>query len=97
VSFGALSVFGGHLSDKLDKRMPIVVGGLGMIATTALLANLSLTSPLGLILITFSLAGLAFGLAFPALNTAMMASVADSELNIASGTFTMFGTIGNTL
>lgn len=97
VSFGILSVYGGRLADRVQKRIPIIAGGIGMIIATFCFSLLNLSSPLWIILSVLALAGLGFGLAFPALNLAMMSSVKDEELNVASGTYNMFGTIGNTI
>lgn len=97
IAFGVLSVYGGRLSDRMDKRILIIIGGFGMIAATLIFANLTVQSPLWLILTMLAFAGVGFGLAFPALNMAMMSCVKDDELNAASGTFTMFGCIGNTI
>ncbi len=97
ISFGVLSTYAGRLCDIIDKRIIIVIGGLSSIIGTGLFACLTITSPVWLICLMFALVGMGMGFAFPALNMAMMNSVDENELNVASGTFTMFGCLGNTI
>lgn len=97
IAFGVLSTYAGRLCDVLDKRIIIVMGGLCCVLGTFIFANLTQTSPLWLICLMFALVGTGMGFAFPALNMAMMNSVGQNELNVASGTFTMFGCLGNTI
>lgn len=95
IAFGVLSVYGGRLCDRFDKRIPIVSGGVATIIANVLFINLGVDSPVWLITLMFAMAGMGFGLAFPGLNMMMMACVNDDELNSASGTFNMFGCLGN--
>lgn len=97
IAFGVLSTYAGRLCDVLDKRIIIVIGGLCCVIGTFMFASLTQTSPLWLICVMFALVGTGMGFAFPALNMAMMNSVGHNELNVASGTFTMFGCLGNTI
>lgn len=97
VAFGTISTYSGRLCDRIDKRIIIFAGGLACIIGTLIFANLTQFSPIWLICLMLALVGMGMGFAFPALNMAMMNSVEATELNTASGTFTMFGCLGNTI
>lgn len=97
IGFGLLSTYAGRLCDYVDYRLPIALGGFTSALGTIIFMSLTTTSPLWLICLMFFLAGTGFGFAFPGLNLAMMTVVNEDELNIASGTFTLFGCLGNTI
>lgn len=97
VGFGVLSAYAGRLCDRFDARLMITLGGVSLVAGTLIFINLTPTSSLTEILIMFFLCGIGLGFAFPALNLSMMSAVKENELNVASGTFTLFGCLGNTI
>jgi EmrB/QacA subfamily drug resistance transporter len=97
VGFGILSTYAGRLCDRFDMRLILTIGGISLMVGTLIFANLTPYSSLWSICTMFFLAGVGLGFAFPALNLAMMSVVADEELNVASGTFTLFGCLGNTI
>ncbi len=97
IAFGILSYFGGKFADSMDARIPITVGAAGTAVAVLIFAFTTLHTPVWMTMIGLAFAGLGLGLAFPALNTAMMRTVDQNELSTASGAFTMFGCYGNTI
>jgi MFS family permease len=94
---GVLSPIGGKLADRLDVRLPILWGSLLMAASAVSLAFLTADSSLLYLLICLFGVGLGFGLCFPTINTALLRTVKPTEVNTASGIFTMGMMLGNTL
>lgn len=98
ISLGILSPYGGKLTDSMDARVPIC-GGLFLLTCALIAAGfMDDRSHLYTVATVLLLVGLGMGLAFPALNAAMMKTVDSSMLSTASGTFTMsccsFNTVG---
>lgn len=95
VVFGALSVYGGKLADKVDPRIPIAIGRLATALALCIFSFFTQHTQLWQVITALVIAGVGIGLAFPSLNTAMLSSVKQDELNTASGAFTMFVCLGN--
>lgn len=97
ISMGLLSPFGGQMVDKLGVKKPMIFGvfftGLG----TLVMAYLTPDSTLYWSILALFLAGTGLGVYFTAGNTAMMRSVPQKDLNVASGIYTMAMMMGNTL
>lgn len=97
VSMGILSPFGGKIVDKLGVKALMICGGLTTALAMAFFSSFTTHTSLPFILFALCLAGAGIGGFFTACNTAMMRSVPEKDLNIASGVFTMFMMMGNTL
>lgn len=97
LTMGILSPIGGKLTDLMDIRKILYFGFVVMASATLMMSYLSATSSLLCITIAFILAGLGIGQTWPALNTAMFRAVKPTEINTASGLFTMAVMIGNSL
>lgn len=95
--FAIFSVYSGKLVDKVDPRIPIVLGGVITTLSLFLFTFANQHSALWLPMLVLGLFGVGCGLGFPALNTTMMKSIPQNLLSTASSAFAMFGCIGNTL
>lgn len=95
ISQGLVSFYGGRLTDKGDPRIPIAIGCLATAIATLSFMLLQAESPLWRVILTFSIAGIGVGLSYPAINAAMLRSVKEAQLNVASAAFTMFSCLGN--
>jgi len=93
--FGLLSPFGGKLADIRDVRIPIVIGMAFVLVAGFLFSRAVMTYSLIHIIILLFLVGFGLGLAFPALNSAMLKTLKESEINVGSGVFTLFGCLSN--
>ena len=94
--FAWLSVYGGKLVDRMDPRVPIILGGVATTLSFLVFSLCTQHSPLWMPMLALALFGMGGGLGFPALNATMMKSIPSNQLNIASSAFAMFGCIGNT-
>ncbi len=97
VMFGILSIHGGKMVDRMDPRIPIAGGATATLISMLIFATCTTHSPLWQPILALVTVGIGIGLGFPALNTTMMKTVDSSLLNTASGAFSMFGLIGNTI
>lgn len=97
ISMGLLSPFGGKMVDRFGLRLPMIFGAAATGVVTFMLSGLGEGSSLSFILVALFLVGTGMGAFFTAGNTAMMRSVPSSDLNVASGVFTMWMMLGNTL
>lgn len=97
ISMGLLSPFGGQMVDKLGVKPPMVLGALLTGLGTFIMAYLEIGSTLYWIIASLFCAGTGLGIYFTAGNTAMMRSVPQEDLNVASGVYTMGMMLGNTL
>ncbi len=94
--FAALSIYSGKLVDRMDARVPIILGGVAVTASLLVFALSDQNSPLWMPMLALALFGIGGGLGFPALNATMMKSVPQEILSTASSAFAMFGCVGNT-
>ncbi len=94
--FAALSIYSGKLVDRMDARVPIILGGVAVTASLLVFALSGQHSPLWMPMLALALFGIGGGLGFPALNATMMKSVPQEILSTASSAFAMFGCVGNT-
>lgn len=97
ISMGLLSPFGGQMVDKLDVKNPMIFAAFLTGLGTFIMASLNQYSNLYWIIISLFCAGTGIGIYFTAGNTAMMRSVSQADLNVASGIYTMSMMIGNTI
>jgi MFS transporter, DHA2 family, methylenomycin A resistance protein len=95
--FALLSVFGGKLADRMDPRVPVILGSFATVAALFVFALCNTQSPLWMPMLALALFGIGGGLSFPALNATMMRSVPQNLLSTASSAYAMFGCVGNTI
>jgi EmrB/QacA subfamily drug resistance transporter len=97
ISMGVLSPIGGKILDTFGIKGPMIFGsacaGLGFV----LLAYLGVHASLLQVCTALFFVGTGLGTYFTACSTAMMRSVPQEDLNVASGVFTMFMMLGNTI
>ena len=97
ISMGFLSPVGGKMIDAFGIKEPMIFGALCTGLGVALMAFLKTDSSLVYVLVAMFVVGTGLGAFFTACNTAMMRAVPQDDINVASGVFTMFMMIGNTL
>lgn len=97
VSMGLLSPVGGKLIDIFGLKRPMIFGSLLTAFAIGILSSLKADSSLLHILSGLFLVGTGLGVYFTACNIAMMRAVSPKDLNVASGIYTMFMMMGNTL
>lgn len=97
ISMGLLSPVGGKLTDAFGVKAPMIFGSLCTALGLGFMAFLGTDAPLIHVIVALFLAGTGLGTYFTACSTAMMRSVPQEDLSVASGIYTMFMMIGNTL
>lgn len=97
ISMGFLSPIGGKMIDTFGIRGPMTLGALLTSFAMAMMAFLNVNSSLSYVVTSLFCVGTGLGMYFTACNTAMMRSVPQEDLNVASGVFMMFMMVGNTL
>ena len=97
ITMGLLSLIGGKMIDVCGIKAPMVFGGLMTFVATTLMIYLTTDSSLFYVCTCLFFAGIGMGTFFPASNTAMMHPVPPDDLNVASGVYTMFMMVGNTI
>jgi MFS family permease len=83
--------------DTFGIRGPMVLGALLTSFAMAMMAFLNVNSSLSYVVTSLFCVGTGLGMYFTACSTAMMRSVPQEDLNVASGVFMMFMMVGNTL
>jgi EmrB/QacA subfamily drug resistance transporter len=97
LTIGILSPIGGKITDIIDIRWIVFFGFILIAIATLMMSFLNAHSSLLYITIAFICAGLGIGTSWPALNTALFRAVKPTEINTASGLFTMAVMIANSL
>lgn len=97
ISMGLLSPFGGQIVDKLGVRVPLIAATFMIAIGTGLMSLLDTKSSIYMICSSLFFAGTGIGVFFTAGNIAMMRSVPEQDLNIASGVYTTWMMLGNTI
>lgn len=97
ISMGLLSPIGGKMVDTFGIRGPMVCGALMTSFAMAMMTFLNTDSSLLYVVTSLFFVGTGLGMFFTACSTAMMGSVPQEDLNVASGVFMMFMMVGNTL
>jgi EmrB/QacA subfamily drug resistance transporter len=97
LAIGILSPIGGKLADRMDMRIPMILGyGLTFMAFF-ILSFAQAHSSLFVICFGLFLAGLGLGIGFPSTNTAMFRTLTSGEINTGSAIFTMAMMLGNSI
>jgi len=97
ISMGLLSPIGGKMIDTFGMKGPMASGAFLTAIGLSLMALLRTDSSLLHVVTALFLVGTGLGAYFTASSTAMMRAVPAEDLNVASGVFTMFMMVGNTL
>jgi EmrB/QacA subfamily drug resistance transporter len=97
LAVGILSPIGGKLADRMDLRIPIIVGYILTMGALLILSSLGAGSSAFMVCGGLLLAGLGLGTGFPSLNTGMFRTLNASEINTGSAIFTMAMTLGNAI
>lgn len=97
ISMGFLSPFGGQIVDRLGVRLPLIAATFMIAIGTGLMSLLDAKSSIYMICSSLFFAGTGIGIFFTAGNIAMMRSVPAQDLNIASGVYTTWMMLGNTI
>jgi EmrB/QacA subfamily drug resistance transporter len=95
LTIGILSPIGGKITDLVDIRLVLVFSFTIIAVATFMMSFLNPQSGLLYITTVFVFAGLGIGNSWPALTTAMFRSVKSTEINTASGLYTMAMMIAN--
>ncbi|MBT4880414.1 MAG: MFS transporter [Alphaproteobacteria bacterium] len=97
LSMGALSPFGGTMTDKWGGRLPITLGMCLLCIASIFFARLtSYSSVLNMVSVLIPL-GVGLGLCISSINAIMLKSVKKDELSTASGAFCGIGMFANAL
>ncbi len=97
ISMGILSPIGGKMIDAFGTKVPMIFGALLTGGGVGLMSFLGTNSTLAHVVTAMFMVGTGLGTYFTACNTAMMRSVPQEDLNVASGIYMMFMMVGNTL
>lgn len=97
LAIGILSPIGGKFADRMDIRIPIISGFIMIGISTCMMSFLHEKSSLLYVCIALFFAGFGLGQSWPNLNTAMFRAVKPTEINTASGIFTMATMLANSL
>lgn len=97
ISMGLLSPIGGKMVDTFGTKTPMVLGALMSAIALGMMVFLKTDSSLLYVVTVLFIVGTGLGAYFTACSTAMMQSVPQKDLNVASGVFMMLMMLGNTL
>jgi len=97
ITMGLLGPIGGKMIDVFGLKGPMVFGTLTTALAMGLMTFLKTDLSLLYVLTALFFAGMGMGAYFTACNTAMMRAAPQGDLNVASGVYTMFMMLGNTL
>ncbi|MCB0191072.1 MAG: MFS transporter [Anaerolineae bacterium] len=88
---------GGQLADRWSSRRPVLSGMSVQMVTMVLMAVLSVSTPVGLVLIVIIFHGLGAGLSLAALHRASMSKIPREQTGTAAGVYSMVRFGGNVL
>lgn len=97
ITMGLLGPIGGKMVDMFGLKAPMVFGTLITTLAMGMMTFLKTDSSLLYVVTALFFAGMGMGAYFTACNTAMMKAAPQGDLNVASGVYTMFMMLGNTL
>jgi len=87
----------GRLVGSRGSRLPLVGGALGLIASAAILTQLSPTTPFGLLVISYLLFCLGFGLINPPITNTAVSGMPPSQAGVAAAVASSSRQVGQTL
>jgi len=97
ISMGLFSPIGGKMIDAFGIRGPMIFGTVMTAIGAGMMVFFKTDSSLLYVVTALFVVGTGLGAYFTACTTAMMRSVPQKDLNVASGVFMMFLMMGNTL
>ncbi len=87
----------GRLVANRGARLPLVGGSLGIIVSGVILAQLSNTTPMGLLIVAYLLFGLGFGLINPPITNTAISGMPPSQAGVAAAVASTSRQVGSTL
>jgi EmrB/QacA subfamily drug resistance transporter len=87
----------GRLVGRRGPRVPLVVGSLGMLTAAAILTQLTVTTPYWLLIVTYFIFGLGFGVINPPITNTAVSGMPPSQAGVASAVASTSRQVGSTL
>ncbi len=87
----------GRLVGNRGARVPLVVGSLGLLIGAAILTQLTATTPFWLLIITYFIFGLGFGVINPPITNTAVSGMPPSQAGVASAVASTARQVGSTL
>lgn len=97
LTVGFLSPLGGKITDLLGVRSSLIMGASFAGVSMFLMTFFEHQTSLNYIIACLLLAGIGYGLSYPAINTALFQTAPNAEINSASSLFMMASMLGNTI
>src|SRR5665213_813938 len=97
VAIAASALVSGHLVARYGSRMPMVLAGLGIAAGAALLLGLKPSTPYALLILSYLLLGLGFGLINPPITNTAVTGMPPGQAGVASATVSTSRQVGSVL
>jgi EmrB/QacA subfamily drug resistance transporter len=87
----------GRLVGSRGARLPLIGGSLGMIASSAILTQLTVTTPFWLLIVTYLIFGLGFGMINPPITNTAVSGMPPSQAGVAAAVASTSRQVGATL
>jgi EmrB/QacA subfamily drug resistance transporter len=87
----------GRLVGNRGSRLPLVGGSLGLIASAAILTQLTASTPFALLVVSYVLFGLGFGLVNPPITNTAVSGMPPSQAGVAAAVASTSRQVGQTL
>jgi EmrB/QacA subfamily drug resistance transporter len=87
----------GRLVGNRGARVPLVVGSLGLLIGAAILTQLTATTPFWLLIVTYFIFGLGFGVINPPITNTAVSGMPPSQAGVASAVASTARQVGSTL
>jgi len=92
-----LAPLSGRLVGNRGTRLPLVIGSLGVIASAALLTQLTAHTPFGLLIVAYLLFGIGFGFINPPITNTAVSGMPPSQAGVAAAVASTSRQVGATL
>jgi len=92
-----LAPLSGRMVGNRGPRLPLVIGSLGLIASSALLTQLTASTPLALLLVSYVLFGIGFGFVNPPITNTAVSGMPPSQAGVAAAVASTSRQVGQTL
>jgi EmrB/QacA subfamily drug resistance transporter len=87
----------GRLVGSRGARLPLVIGSLGLLVSAAILTQLTATTPYWLLIVTYLIFGLGFGIINPPITNTAVSGMPPSQAGVASAVASTSRQVGSTL
>jgi EmrB/QacA subfamily drug resistance transporter len=87
----------GRLVGNRGARVPLVIGSLGLLVSAAILTQLTATTPFWLLIVTYLIFGLGFGMINPPITNTAVSGMPPSQAGVASAVASTARQVGSTL